>query len=259
MPMDLCALLLEGRNIVSRRRLGKLAQITMMDLDIYPPFEGFSRESIIFFKQLKRNNNRKWFEKHKNEYEHYVKMPMKIFIAALQPHFAQFAPDYDLNPTRSIFRIYRDIRFSADKTPYKTHIAAHFVLRGKPKGFVGSGYYIEIGPGELYAGGGIYIPDSDQLKKIRREIAIHGEEFLSIVENRYFKKLFTPFEWTKLKHAPRGYDENHPMAEWLKYKQFFVGVSLPESKCYQKSLIEETAKIFDALTPLVKFLNKGLA
>jgi uncharacterized protein (TIGR02453 family) len=229
-----------------------------MDLDIYPPFEGFSRKSILFFKQLKRNNNRKWFESHKNEFVNDVQMPMKSFIAALQPHFARFAPEYDLNPKRSLFRIYRDIRFSADKTPYKTHIAAHFVLRGKPKGFVGSGYYIEIGPGELYAGGGIYIPESDQLKIIRKEIATHGEEFLSIVENCRFKKLFAPFEWSKLQRVPRGYDENHPMCEWLKFKQFFVGVSWPESKCYRTSFVEETAEIFEALTPLVHFLNRGL-
>ena len=95
---------------------------------------------------------------------------MQSFITALQPYFAQFAPEFDFNPKKSIFRIYRDIRFSEDKTPYKTHIAAHFVLRGKPKGFIGSGYYIEIGPGEIYVGGGIYIPNSDQLKKIRMQL-----------------------------------------------------------------------------------------
>jgi uncharacterized protein (TIGR02453 family) len=134
-----------------------------MDFDRYPPFEGFPKECVGFLKQLKRNNNREWFEKHKEEYERNVKAPMLSFIAALQPHFARFAPEFDLNPKRSIFRIYRDVRFSSDKTPYKTHVAAHFVLRGMPKGFIGSGYYIQFEPGEFFVGGGIYLPDGNQL------------------------------------------------------------------------------------------------
>jgi uncharacterized protein (TIGR02453 family) len=235
-----------------------MSQIPRMDFDLYPPFEGFPKEGIKFFKQLKHNNNREWFEKHKEEFESYVKTPMQSYVMALQMYFARFASEFDLNPKRSIFRIYRDIRFSPDKTPYKTHIAAHFVLRGKPKGFVGSGYYIEIGPGELYVGGGIYIPDGDQLKKIRKAIAVRGKEFLSIVENRKFKKLFTPFEWKKLQRIPKGYEENHPMAVWLKYKQFFVGVSWPVSKCYKTSFIKETADICEELTPLVRFINSAL-
>jgi len=230
----------------------------MMDFDLFPPFEGFPKEGIKFFKRLKQNNKREWFEKHKEEFKSYVKLPMQSFIAALQTHFVRFAPEFDLNPNRSIFRIYRDVRFSPDKTPYKTHIAAHFVLRGKPKGFIGSGYYIEIAPGELYVGGGIYIPDGDQLKKIRKAIAERGKEFLSIVENRKFKKRFAPFEWKKLQRIPKGYEENHPMADWLKYKQFFVGVSQPESKCYETSFVKETASICEELTPLVRFLNKAL-
>jgi uncharacterized protein (TIGR02453 family) len=229
-----------------------------MDFVLYPPFEGFPKEGIKFFKQLKRNNNKKWFEEHKEEFESYVKIPMQSYITALQMHFSSFAPEYDLNPKRSIFRIYRDIRFSPDKTPYKTHIAAHFVLRGRPKGFIGSGYYIEIAPGELYVGGGIYIPDGDQLKKIRKAISLRGKEFLSIVENRRFKKTFLPFEWKKLQRIPKGYEENNPMAEWLKYKQFFVGVSWPESKCYNTSFVKETAGICEEIAPLVRFLNSAL-
>ena len=235
-----------------------MSQIPAIDFDFYPPFEGFHKEGIKFFKQLKHNNNREWFEKHKEEFENYIKAPMQSYVTALQMYFTRFAPEFDLNPKRSIFRIYRDIRFSSDKTPYKTHIAAHFVLRGKPKGFVGSGYYIEIGPGELYVGGGIYIPNGDQLKKIRRAIDVRGNEFLSIVESRRFKKILAPFEWEKLKRIPKGYEENHPMAEWLKYKQFFVGVSWPESKCYRASFVKETAGICEELTPLVRFLNSAL-
>ncbi|MCX6123067.1 MAG: DUF2461 domain-containing protein [Ignavibacteriales bacterium] len=235
-----------------------MSKIPIMDFDLYPPFEGFPKECINFLKQLKRNNNREWFEKHKEEYERNVKAPMLSFIAALQPHFARFAPEFDLNPKRSIFRIYRDIRFSSDKTPYKTHVAAHFVLRGMPKGFIGSGYYIQLEPGEFFVGGGIYLPDGNQLKNIRKAIATRGEEFLSIIENRRFKKRFAPFDWSKLQRVPKGYDETNPMADWLKYKQFFVGVSLPETKCHSESLLDETARICEEASPLVRFLNKSL-
>ncbi|RPI04328.1 MAG: DUF2461 domain-containing protein [Ignavibacteriae bacterium] len=235
-----------------------MTKIPLMDIDLYPPFEGFPKECIRFFKQLKRNNNREWFDRHKEDYERAAKIPMLSFIASLQPHFARFAPEFDLHPKRSLFRIYRDIRFSSDKTPYKTHIAAHFVLRGRPKGLVGSGYYIHIEPGEFFVGGGIYIPDGDQLKKIRKAIATRGEEFLSIVQDRRFQKRFAPFEWSTLQRIPKGYDESHPMAEWLKFKQFFVGVTLPESKIYSESLVGETARICEEASPLVRFLNKSL-
>jgi uncharacterized protein (TIGR02453 family) len=229
-----------------------------MDFDLYPPFEGFPKRCVSFLKQLKRNNNRAWYESHKEEYELYAKTPMMSFITALQPHFARFAPEFDLNPKRSIFRIYRDIRFSSDKTPYKTHIAAHFVLRGMPKGFIGSGYYIHLEPGEFFVGGGIYIPDSTQLKKIRAAIATQGKEFLSIVEHKRFRTRFAPFEWSKLQRIPKGYDESHPMADWLKFKQFFVGVALPESKCYSEQLVNEVAGVCEEAAPLVRFLNNSL-
>jgi len=156
----------------------------LSDLEFFPPFDGFPREGIGFLKRLKRNNNRPWFEKHKQEYESSIKLPMQSLIASLHPHFQRFAPEFDINPKRSLFRIYRDVRFSKDKTPYKTHAAAHFVLRGKPKGVEGSGYYLHIEPGEVFIGGGIYMPDNDQLKKIRSAIADHSGQFLSIVRTR---------------------------------------------------------------------------
>jgi len=229
-----------------------------IDLEMYPPFEGFPKKGLQFFRKLKRNNNRVWFERHKHEYEEYLKLPMQSFIFSLQPYFASFAPEFDLSPKRSIFRIYRDIRFSNDKTPYKTHIAAHFVLRGKEKGFVGSGYYFHVEPGEVFIGGGIYMPDSDQLKGIRNAIAQHSDEFLSILGNRKFKKRFGNLEGNTLQRIPKGYDESHPMAEWLKLKQFFVGKSLPEASSHKATLVDTVAAICKDAAPLVKFLNRAV-
>jgi uncharacterized protein (TIGR02453 family) len=233
--------------------------IPLSDLEFFPPFDGFPREGIDFLKRLKRNNNRPWFEKHKDEYDSFVKIPMQSLIVALQPHFEKIAPEFDVNPKRSLFRIYRDVRFSKDKTPYKTHVAAHFVLRGKPKGVEGSGYYLHIEPGEAYLGGGVYMPDGDQLKKIRRAIADQPTRFLSIVGHPKFKKMFGKLEGEKLKRVPQGFEPDHSMAEWLKHKQFFVWIEWPESKCLKAKFVAEVAEVYEAAAPLVRFLNEAMS
>ncbi|MBI5464857.1 MAG: DUF2461 domain-containing protein [Ignavibacteriales bacterium] len=230
----------------------------LLDQDQYPPFVGFPKEAFRFFAQLRKNNHREWFEKHKHEYESFVRLPMQSLIASLRPQFTRFAPEFDLNPKRSIFRIYRDVRFSKDKTPYKTHVAAHIVLAGKPKGFVGSGYYLHVEPSECFVGGGIYVPDGEQLKKIRKAIAGRGKEFLSILNERSFKKRFGKIEGAKLQRVPRGYDDAHPMAEWLKLKQFFVGVSLKGEECFKPGFAGLAARICEDAAPLVRFLNGAL-
>lgn len=224
----------------------------------FPPFEGFPKESVSFLKKLKKNNNREWFNAHKNEFEQFVKFPMQSFIASMQPHFSDFAPKFDVHPKRSMFRIYRDTRFSKDKTPYKTHMAAHFVLRGKPKGFEGSGYYLHIAPGEVFIGGGIYMPDNDQLKKIRKAIAEHSKTFLEIINKPSFKKTFGTINGQKLSRPPKGFEPNHPMIEWLKMKQFFAGVDLKEEVCYKKDFNKRIAQFCKELAPLVDFMNHAM-
>lgn len=229
-----------------------------IDVDPYPPFDGFPKAGLTFLRQLKRNNRRDWFEKHKDDYEAFVKLPMQSLIGALQPHFLSFAPEYEVNPKRSIFRIYRDVRFSKDKRPYKTHVAAHFVLRGKPKGIEGSGYYLHIEPAEVFLGGGIYMPDGDQLKKIRKAIAGNPDEFLAIIKNPRLKRTFGKLEGEQLRRVPRGYDPEHPMADWLRFKQFFVGSSIAVSKCHSPKFVNEVARAFETATPLIRFLNEAL-
>ncbi|HLP16731.1 MAG TPA: DUF2461 domain-containing protein [Bacteroidota bacterium] len=230
----------------------------MIEDEFYPPFNGFPDEMIPFFKKLKRNNNREWFAKHKQEYEEIVKFPMQCYIASLAPLFAEFAPEFDVNPKRSIFRIYRDTRFSSDKTPYKTHAAAHFVLKGMPKGLVGSGYYFHIEPGEVFLGAGIYIPDGVQIKKIRAAIDAHATEFLAIINNKKFIKRFGTLTGQKLQRVPTGYAPDHPMADYLKLKQFFVGVTLPEASITRERFLAESAGIFEEALPFVRFLNEAI-
>jgi uncharacterized protein (TIGR02453 family) len=183
---------------------------------------------------------------------------MQSLIASLRPYFERFAPEYELNPRTAIFRIHRDTRFSNDKTPYKTHVAAHVVLRGAPKGFIGSGYYLEVEPGGAYVGGGIYMPESDQLKKIRAAIDRRSTEFLAIVQAPSFKRRFGKLEGNTLQRPPAGYDDAHPMAEWLKLKQFFAGSSMPAAHAMRASFAKDAASLCEALTPLVRFLNEAL-
>jgi uncharacterized protein (TIGR02453 family) len=230
----------------------------MFDDDIFPPFDGFPEEMIPFFKKLKKNNNREWFAAHKDEFEESVKFPMQCFIASIAPLFGEFAPEVDVDPKRSLFRIYRDTRFSKDKTPYKLHAAAHFVLRGMPKGLVGSGYYFHIEPGEVFLGAGIYIPDGEQIKKIRAAIATRSKKFLSIINDKTFVKRFGAITGTRLQRVPTGYAPDHPMAEYLKLKNFFAGVTLAEDEILKPKFLRDAAKIYSEATPFVRFLNEAL-
>jgi uncharacterized protein (TIGR02453 family) len=224
----------------------------------FPPFEGFPKKGLDFLRRLKRNNNRDWFAAHKSEYEALVKVPMQCYIASMQPLFDDFAPEFDLNPKRSVFRIYRDTRFSNDKTPYKTHSAAHFELTKRPKLFDGAGYYVHIEPGEVFVGGGIYMPDNDQVKLIRSAIAERPAEFLSILNEKKFKKMFGSLNGEKLSRPPKGFLPDHPMIEYLKFKQFFVGLEWAEPACYKKDFLKRSADAFAVATPLIRFLNSAM-
>jgi uncharacterized protein (TIGR02453 family) len=226
------------------------------DLDMYPPFDGFPKEGIKFLQQLKKNNNRGWFAKNKSRYEEYVKLPMQSLIASIKPEMARIAPEIEVNPKRSMFRIYRDTRFSKNKTPYKTHVAA--IFHPNTKWQDNAGFYLQIEPGEIYIGGGIYMPASSELKKIRYAIANNAQEFLSIVGSTSFTKKFGRIEGEKLQRMPLGFPNDHFMADWLKYKSFFAGVTLKEDECYSPKFIKKTMSIFTELHPLVKFLNEAL-
>lgn len=228
-----------------------------LDIDIYPPFEGFPKRGLEFLKRLRKNNNREWFQAHKHEYEEYVKLPMQSFIATLRSPLSKLAPEIEVNPKRSMFRIHRDTRFSKDKTPYKTHIAAVFHVRGDH--WEGSaGYYVHIEPGGVYAGGGIYMPNGDQLKKIRKAIADSPKQFQEIVSDRKFVKRFKSLQGGKLQRTPLGFPKDHVMGEWLKYKSFYTGVELSERVCQSSSFTKKVVEVYSNLLPLVRFLNTAL-
>ena len=227
-----------------------------IDADMYPPFDGFPTEGLSFLQKLKKNNNREWFNKHKGEFEEFVKLPMLSLITSLQQPMLAVAPEVSVDTKKSMFRIYRDTRFSNDKTPYKTHVAAVF----HPKGHweASAGYYLHIEPSRIYVGGGVYRPESVQLKAIRTAIAEKGKEFLEIVDDKSFVKKFGGLEEEKLQRAPLGYPPDHPMIEWLKQKSFYAGVEWNVAECRNEKFVGKVTGVYKDLLPLVRFLNRAL-
>ena len=227
-----------------------------LDAEIYPPFDGFPPEGLKFLKQLKKNNNREWFKAHKEEYENFVKLPMQAFVAALSGVMSKIAPEIDVHPKRSMFRIYRDTRFSKNKTPYKTHVASVFHPRGHWQ--ESAGYYVHVEPGAIYVGGGLYMPDSAQLKKIRTALVERPKDFLSIVEETKFVKRFGGIEAEKLSRIPHGFPKDHWMGEWLKYKQFYAGVEWEDKECLSGGFVKKVAGVYRDLLPFIRFLNSAV-
>lgn len=227
-----------------------------IDFDTYPPFDRFPAEGIRFLRQLKRNNNREWFNAHKQEYVEFVKLPMESLIASLVDPLGKIAPEILAHPKKSMFRIYRDTRFSRNKAPYKTHVAAIF----HPKGHweQSAGLYLHIEPGEVFLGGGIYMPDGAQLKNIRGAIARHPKEFLRILAKPSFRKTCGDLQGDTLSRSPLGFRPDHPMIEWLKFKQYFVSAVMPERAALRSGFIPRVLSVYREMLPLVRFLNSSL-
>jgi uncharacterized protein (TIGR02453 family) len=214
----------------------------------------FPKEGLEFLRALKRNNKRPWFLKHKAQYEQFVRGPMVEIVMALAH---DLPPDFVADPVKSIFRIYRDVRFSHDKTPYKTHAAAQFLSRSIPrKG--GAGFYFHISPTEVWIGGGFYAPTPQETLAVRNYIAERHRALKSIVTSPEFKKRFGELEGSKLLRVPRGFPADHPAVEWLKHKQWYAGITLPAEKAVAPGFYKVLLGHFEALTPLMRYLNDAV-
>lgn len=220
-------------------------------------FSGFPATGLAFLRDLKANNNRDWFAPRKMVYEQTVKRPMTELVLALGEAFREIAPSVVADPEKCLYRIYRDVRFSNDKSPYKTHVAASFYPRGVPK-HAGAGYYLHIAPDEVLMGGGSYMPGSQELLAIRQRIAAKPEALRAILAHRNFKKLFGGLEGEKLKRVPKGFAPDDPAADLLVYKQFLASVTLRAEAATEKKFFSELVKCFRGITPLVEFLNGPL-
>ena len=213
---------------------------------------------LDFLANLEKNNHRDWMDENKNQYLEARKVFDKV-ITQLINEIASFDPAIrGLSPKDCIFRLNRDIRFSKNKSPYKTNFGA-FMTEGGRKGS-NAGYYLHLQPGDRsFLAGGMYMPDSDALKKVRQEIDYNASELKKIVTESAFKNYFGQVTGDRLKTAPKGYSPDHPNIEFLKLKSYIVMHQVHDSEVIQPDFINNTADIFKALHPLNEFLNVAVS
>ena len=217
----------------------------------------FPAETLRFLRALKRNNRREWFNGHRDDYEAYVRQPMTAIVERLAVDLRAFAPELVASPKVSIYRIYRDTRFSDNKTPYKTHVAAVFPTRGLLK-HEGAGTYFHISPDEVWIGGGMYSPQPPQLFTVRQHIADHLKQLRAIVESPGFRKQLGALEGDTLKRVPRGFPKDHPAAEYLKRTNFVAGAEFPPALATSPAFYKTVLSVFRQVVPLTRFLNAPL-
>ncbi len=218
----------------------------------------FTSETLRFLRALKRNNRREWFHSRKARYDTHVRGPMLELIERLAGDFRKFAPEIVASPKASMYRIYRDTRFSEDKTPYKTQAAASFRWRGLDKGR-GAGLYLEIGPAWTWFGGGFYAPEPQDLVRIREHIAETYPEIDRTVRTSAFRRAFGTLDGETLTRVPRGYPKEHPAAAYLKHRNFLAGREFPPDFVTSEAFYPTLVRTFRACMPLVRFLNAPLA
>jgi len=221
-------------------------------------FPGFPPEALKFFRDLRNNNHRDWFQPRKALYEEQVKRPMRELVAALNGALADFAPEYVTDPDKAVYRIYRDTRFSPDKTPYKDHIAASFHRRG-PVAQGGGGYYVAVSDQEAAIGGGVYAPGPEMLLAIRQHIAAKHEELRRILRAAPVVKLLGEVQGEKLTRVPKGFPADHPAADLLRFKSYILYVTLPPEIAATPEFYGEILKRFKAMAPFLKFLGAAKA
>lgn len=222
----------------------------------------FTRATLTFFRGLARRNERPWFEAHRADYASHVKEPMRAFVEEMDVRIGGFAPEIVGDPVRSVFRIYRDVRFSKDKSPYKTHAGCWFYHRdgrskvGREAEGGGAGFYFQVAPGDSYAGGGIWMPPRGALNRLRAAIAADPVGFERAANGPKMRRRFGGLgEEAALKRMPRGYAADHPAARWLRLESFIVGRTYTDAQATSARLTSLVAADFEAMLPLVRWIN----
>jgi uncharacterized protein (TIGR02453 family) len=222
-------------------------------------FPGFPPEMNQFFRGLKRHNKREWFQPRKHLFDKQVKEPMLELVAALNRDLVKYAPEFVTEPKKALFRIYRDTRFSADKTPYKTHIAASFARRGASTTGLGTGgFYFHLSHDQIEVAGGIYHPERETMLIVRQHIADHYQEMRRILADKKARKLVGDLQGDELTRAPKGFDPEHPAIDLIKKKDWILDVTLEPALANSPKLYKEIADRFRAMAPLIEFLNRPL-
>lgn len=218
-------------------------------------FAGFSTEALAFLSELERNNEREWFEAHKHIYLEHLKGPMERFVTALGAEMVRFAPNEVTTPAKAIYRIYRDTRFSNDKTPYKTHLGASFFRADLGK-HVSAHYYVEISPKYTGIAGGIYMPDAPHLAQLRGHVAAHFERLDQLLRNKKLAASMGTLQGEGLSRAPKGFPPDHPAINLLKMKHLYFWAELPPETALRPSVVKEVIIRFRLMQPVMEFMNE---
>ena len=222
------------------------------------PLPYFRPEALTFLRNLARHNDRVWFNERKAVYESELKEPMLAVIRKITDAMMEFAPNHVRPAEKSLFRIYRDTRFSNNKLPYKTHVAAWWSHMGMQK-TSGAGYYFQVSPKGVVIAAGAYMPEKEQLAAIRSWLLDNHVQFRRLLQKPAVRKTFTEFEGDALTRPPKGFPCDHPAMDLIKCKQWGLSTTLPAETALEKNLAQTLIRHFKLLAPLVDALNTPIA
>ena len=214
--------------------------------------------ALTFLRNLARHNDREWFTPRKAIYEAELKEPMLAIVRKITEAMIDFAPNHVRPAEKSVFRIYRDTRFSADKRPYKTHVAAWWLHNGLEK-TSGAGYYFHIGAKEVVIAAGSYMPDKDQLAAIRHWLLDHHQEFRKLLQNAAVRRTFKEFEGNALTRPPKGLPPDHPALDLIRCRQWGLSATLPAEEALKPTIAATVIRHFKIAAPVVDALNTPIA
>ncbi len=222
------------------------------------PSPHFSEAALKFLRGLKRNNDRIWFDERKPIYERELKAPMLALIEEINAGLLKFAPEHVRPAPKVMMRIYRDIRFSPNKAPYKTHVSAWWARQGLEK-TSGGGFYFHLDASEIHIAAGCYMPEREQLLAIRAHLAEHHAEFRKIMAAKKLRAAMQAFDGNSMARGPKGYPADHPAMDLLVQRQWGVTSLLPAERALAPTLAKDILERFRLAAPLVQFLNEPLA
>jgi uncharacterized protein (TIGR02453 family) len=220
-------------------------------------FKGFPAEGIAFMRELKKHNDREWFTPKLDQYKQLVREPMVELVASLHAAMLRFAPSYVGEPAKCVYRVYRDTRFSKNKTPYKTSTEALFWHNRLDKNSSG-GFYVSISPEQVAVGGGLYMAEPAALLAVRQQIAAQTAAFRATFESKTVRRLMGELQGEQTKRVPKGFRADDPAAELLRHKSFILYTKLNPDIATTPKLLREIVTRFEAITPFVEFLDKPL-
>jgi uncharacterized protein (TIGR02453 family) len=218
----------------------------------------FRREAITFLRNLARHNDREWFTPRKVEFESELKEPMLAIVRKVTDAMIDFAPNHVRPAEKSLFRIYRDTRFSNDKRPYKTHVAAWWSHQGLEK-TSGAGYYFHVSAKEVVVAAGAYMPEKEQLAAIRNWLLENHAEFRKLLQRPAVRKIFTEFEGNALTRPPKGFPSDHPALDLVQCRQWGLSATLPVAEALDPRFAVTLVRYFKLAAPLVDALNTPIA